>query len=364
MHSLSFRTIWLLFLLLAISLGACERQTGPGQAGELRATKLGAPLERPDLTFTDTQGRPYDFRAETEGKVTLLFFGYTHCPDICPMHMANIAAVMEDLPFHLTKDLEVLFVTVDPERDTPERVRTWLNNFSPRFKGLFVDDPATLTALEHSLNLPNAVTMPAASGGYDVGHGTQVFAFGRTGPAHYVYPFGVRQRDWAHDLPILLQQGAGPQDGAKGATPKASPSVPGEGDSAMEILLAIIPSPPPKTPAALYATILNHGAEDALVGLSTPMADHAMLHTMAKAEDGSERMTMQHVDEMLIRAHGQTQLRPGEYHGMFVGLSHRYASGETVPVTLTFRDAGTMSVTARVVDSGAGAGALDEGERP
>ncbi|MEJ2205995.1 MAG: SCO family protein [Gemmatimonadota bacterium] len=63
----------------------------------LRGTKPFAPLEKVDFTLTDTQGRPFDFRAETDGKIALLFFGYTFCPDICPLHMATLAAALDEV---------------------------------------------------------------------------------------------------------------------------------------------------------------------------------------------------------------------------------------------------------------------------
>jgi protein SCO1/2 len=87
------------------------------------------PLAKPSFTLTDTAGQPYDFRAQTAGKTTLLFFGYTHCPDICPMHMANIATAMDRTGLS-AEQVAVVFVTTDPARDTPERLRTWLGHFN------------------------------------------------------------------------------------------------------------------------------------------------------------------------------------------------------------------------------------------
>ena len=72
--------------------------SAPPRPGELRGTVLPEPMPKPAFTLTTTAGAPFDFRAETHGTLTLLFFGYTHCPDICPVHMANIAAVLQKLP--------------------------------------------------------------------------------------------------------------------------------------------------------------------------------------------------------------------------------------------------------------------------
>lgn len=83
--------------------------------------ELGEPLDKPALVGLDQHGEPYDFRAETAGAPTLLFFGYTHCPDACPAQMAILAAALDDVDPQVRDALEVVFVTVDPDRDTPER---------------------------------------------------------------------------------------------------------------------------------------------------------------------------------------------------------------------------------------------------
>ena len=94
------------------------------------------PLAKPDFTLTDTSGAPFDFRAETDGKLTLLFFGYTSCPDICPIHLANLAAVLRQISPDFQRRIQVVFVGVDAPRDTPERMRSWLDSFDARFVGL------------------------------------------------------------------------------------------------------------------------------------------------------------------------------------------------------------------------------------
>ncbi|HEY7573705.1 MAG TPA: SCO family protein, partial [Thermoanaerobaculia bacterium] len=116
----------------ACSEGAPARAAGGGggpEAGALRGTELDPSWPKPDFTLTDTEGGPFDFRARTDGFVTLLFFGYTHCPDVCPVHMANIAAVLADLDYADRARIRVVFVTTDPERDTPGRLREWLDRF-------------------------------------------------------------------------------------------------------------------------------------------------------------------------------------------------------------------------------------------
>jgi protein SCO1/2 len=195
-------------LLLSALVAACASDAVPAP-GELRGATYSEPLPKPDFTLATTDGRPFDFRAETAGKVTLLFFGYTYCPDICPVHMANIAAVLERLPPPIADQVTVIMVTVDPERDTPERLRAWLDHFDRSFIGL-VGPLDSVNAIQAALYLPAATKIAPAQGadssaGYLVGHAASVIAFTRDDLAHVVYPFGIRQEDWAHDLPILAR---------------------------------------------------------------------------------------------------------------------------------------------------------------
>lgn len=174
---------------------------------------LDEPLPRPDFVLTDTGGEPFDFRAETAGYVTLLFFGYTHCPDVCPVHMANLAEVLRDLPFEVSSRIRVAFVTTDPARDTPERLREWLGAMHPGFIGL-TGSRAEIRAVEELLGLaPSVVEESADPADYFVGHAARVLAFGADGPARLAYPWGTRQRDWLRDLPRLVGETVGDRPG-------------------------------------------------------------------------------------------------------------------------------------------------------
>jgi len=207
------------------ALAACGPGDGDARADEATwsGRELPIELEKPHFTFTDVEGRPYDFRRETEGFVTLLFFGYTNCPDVCPIHMANIAAVLRDLPTESARSIKVVFVTTDPERDTPERLREWLGAIHPAFVGL--RGPLhEVHAAEGSLMLPASVIETGGhgsgeqpSGDYFVGHASSVVAFGANGLARLMYPFGTRQEDWARDLPRLVREAGETGGGASGA---------------------------------------------------------------------------------------------------------------------------------------------------
>ncbi len=174
---------------------------------ELRGWILSEPLPKVDFTLESMEGGDYAFLEATEGFVTLLFFGYTNCPDICPLHMANISAVLKKLPPRMANQIKVVFVTTDPERDTPERMREWLANFSPRFVGLR-GTLEEVNAIQAAIGLGPAhrEKMPSMDG-YGMAHAAQVLAFTTDNEVHVMYAFGTRQEDWAHDLPILVTKG-------------------------------------------------------------------------------------------------------------------------------------------------------------
>ena len=103
-----------LFLILA-SLAPAQ----PGKSDTYRGGLVTPPLPKPRFVLTDTSGAPFDFWNRTQGSVTLLFFGYTYCPDQCPMHMANIGVALKKFPAGIADQVKLVFVTTDPARDTP-----------------------------------------------------------------------------------------------------------------------------------------------------------------------------------------------------------------------------------------------------
>ena len=121
-------------------------------------------MPRPSFTLTDTHGQPFDFRAKTDDTVTLLFFGYLNCPDVCPVHMTNIAAVMRKLPFNVTGNVRVVFITTDPARDTPRSSPRGSANFDPSFIGLR-GTPEQVKAIEKSVDVAPAVADAPDSAG-------------------------------------------------------------------------------------------------------------------------------------------------------------------------------------------------------
>lgn len=190
---------------MSVCLSAQATQKLLASASPYRGGLVNPPLPKPEFMLTDTSGKNYDFSARTRGSITLLFFGYTHCADMCPMQMATIAKALHRLPPDVAEQFKVVFVTTDPDRDTPQVLRAWLDHFDKRFIGLTGSQQA-IDAAETAARLPIAKKYaPNADGDYSVDHAAFVLAYSKDNFAHVIYPVGVEQDDWSHDLPYLAQ---------------------------------------------------------------------------------------------------------------------------------------------------------------
>ena len=170
------------------------------------ATILDKPFEKPDLVLTDTHGKKYDFRKETAGKPTLIYFGYTHCPDICPTTMSNLAVAKKQLPKAEQDKLQVVFVTTDPKRDTPSELGKWLKGIDPRFIGL-TGDFSTIQAGARTMGISIEPTHKDKKTGKTVSvHGTQVIAFSpKTDGGYVLYGEDTNVDDYTKDLPKIVK---------------------------------------------------------------------------------------------------------------------------------------------------------------
>jgi protein SCO1/2 len=171
---------------------------------------LTTPLRKPSFTLPDTSGVPFDFAEETEGYVTLLYIGYTYCPDICPGSMAMAGTALKNLPIDVTEGVKVVFVSCDPDRDTPQRVRQWLDNFGETFVGVIPATQQEADAIAQRALGPfwaPITNEDLGDGDYAVSHPAVIVAYTTDNLAHVLYPFGVKVGGWEKDLPRLVKQG-------------------------------------------------------------------------------------------------------------------------------------------------------------
>ena len=200
-----------LLVLAALGAGCGTGVAGQEPAGDVsppsvwHGTVPDKPMPRPSFTLTEAAGRPYDFGAATRGRGTLLYFGYTNCPDVCPTTMADIASALRQVPPEVRAKVTVVFVTTDPHRDTGPVLRRWLNRFNPSFVGLTGSD-AQLTRVEQLVGVPLAEKEAVPGGGYSVTHAAQVTAYGADDRAHALYLTDAQVADYRADLPLLVQE--------------------------------------------------------------------------------------------------------------------------------------------------------------
>ncbi|CAJ60251.1 MULTISPECIES: SCO family protein [Frankia] len=182
--------------------------------GGWHGTVPGVAVPRPSFVLTDTAGHRFDFARATAGRATLLFFGYTHCPDVCPTTMADLAAARQVAGPVTAARVTVVFVTTDPARDTPAVLRHWLAQFDAGFIGL-TGTPAQIDAAQRAVGVPVALADPAtrASAGtgtgddrpaYLVGHASQVLGIGPDDRIRVRYFADTTVAEYVADLPRLV----------------------------------------------------------------------------------------------------------------------------------------------------------------
>jgi protein SCO1 len=167
-----------------------------GDGGSYAGIDLDPAYQRPSFTLTDTSGAAYDFTTATKGRPTLLFFGYTNCPDVCPTTMADIAVALRSLDPSVASTVQVVFVTTDPARDTPAVLGEYLHRFDAdlptQFIGLTGDQP-TLDQAQLSAGVPLA-----EDGGQT--HSALLLLYGADDQAHVAFDAGNTPKDIAADL--------------------------------------------------------------------------------------------------------------------------------------------------------------------
>jgi len=195
----------LLYLCWAPVLCAIQALVLPAQGADYRGGLVTPPLPKPRFVLSDTSGAQFDFWQRTQGYVTLLFFGYTSCPDQCPMHMAALGTALKRMPPGVADQVKLVFVTADPARDTPPVLRRWLDLFDHRFIGLTGTEVA-IGEVQRAAGVPVASKTGLGKDNYAVAHANFVIAYSKDNLAHVIYPGGVSKDDWVHDLPLLIRE--------------------------------------------------------------------------------------------------------------------------------------------------------------
>ncbi|HYH34737.1 MAG TPA: SCO family protein [Nocardioides sp.] len=196
------RRVTVLAVLVALALlASCS--SGTPQEGDVNGAVLTEPYVVPDTELVDTTGRPFSLAADTDERLTLVFFGYTHCPDICQVVMSSLSSAMTRLDESDRDDVEVVFVTTDPARDDEQALRSYLDRFDPSFLGL-TGDLDTIAAVGDDLGIAVEQGEKLPSGGYEVTHSTPVLGIDGEDRAQIVWTQGTSAAEFAADIHLLL----------------------------------------------------------------------------------------------------------------------------------------------------------------
>lgn len=155
-----------------------------------------------EIELTRANGNSFRL-SEMRGQIVMLFFGYTSCPDVCPTTMAELNQALEKLGGEADQ-VQVLFVTVDPQRDTPERVQEYVNHFNPGFIGLSGSEPE-LAKTWNDYGVFREIVEGTSAAGYLVDHTARVTIIDQQGNLRVSFPFDTPVEDIVHDLKLLLK---------------------------------------------------------------------------------------------------------------------------------------------------------------
>jgi len=195
---------WLLPLALAALLSGCGKPTGMDAAPlVLKGVDLSGANYARELALPDQDGRMRSL-AEFKGKVLVLFFGYTQCPEVCPTTMAELAQVKKSLGPQ-GDSVQGIFVTLDPERDTPEILKRYVANFDPTFVALH-GTPAQTQAAAKEFKVYYAKVPGKTAGSYTLDHTAASFVFDKQGRVRVFERYGADPQDVAADLKALINE--------------------------------------------------------------------------------------------------------------------------------------------------------------
>jgi len=197
-----YNFFWLIALLAGLAWVSAGCLGAPDY--EYKGTVLDPPAPVPDFELKDVQGQSFRL-SEVKGDIALIYFGYTYCPDVCPLTMADVKEALGGLKTGKER-VHVIFISVDPERDTPEVLARYVAAFGPEFKGLSDDFEKVKEVMKPYGAFAEKEDVSGSSAGYLVSHTARLYLVDPQGQLRLMYPFGFEVEDLRSDLEYLLRQ--------------------------------------------------------------------------------------------------------------------------------------------------------------
>ena len=196
--------LWIAALTSVFSLAQAEpaKPAAIVASPALKAGVLSPVMPAPALKLQGTDGKPVDL-ARFKGKVVLVAFGFSNCGEVCPITLATLAGARKKLGAADAANVQVVYVTVDPERDTEAQMKKYLASFDPTFIG-GVGTRAQIDEAQKNWGI-SSTKQTFADGGYSIGHSSSIYMIDRNGGLRAVMPYGHPSDDFVHDLRILLR---------------------------------------------------------------------------------------------------------------------------------------------------------------
>jgi protein SCO1/2 len=196
------KTLWVGGLSLLVVGGAALTLVFAKPAS-FRGTSYGEPYpQAAEIELTNSRGETFRL-SDQKGKIVLLFFGYTSCPDVCPTTLAELNQVMGELG-NKTERVQVVFVSVDPERDTPEKIQEYVAHFNENFTGL-TGSPDNLKVIWDNYGVFRERVESESAFGYIINHTARTYLIDQNGSLRLSYGFQTPVEDMVHDIEILLK---------------------------------------------------------------------------------------------------------------------------------------------------------------
>lgn len=330
--------LFILIAIVAIGSGILV-QTAKQPPAELpefkKAILLPTPKEMVAVNFVDHNGQEFDL-TDLQGKWSILFFGFTNCPDVCPTTMQTLKQVKQDLyNAGVWNNYQVIMVSVDPERDTVERLKNYVPFFDPDFIGIRASVEHT-TEFAKNVGILFYKSKQLDNGGYDVDHGAAIILINPQGQYAGVMTAPHIQADMSADL-VKLANYAGVENNQTPTTKSVSSNTPpasidtGKPSAALTIENAWVRPAPPQAPSmAAYFDIVNNTAGAiTIINSSSLQFNNTMIHDTI-IENGIASMS--HLGNVLIPAGAKVSLSPGAKHMMLMSAKAPLKEGDQVDI--------------------------------